>query len=85
MPRGYPPLTPQEVLSILVALGFHFDRHGRGDHDLWKDEPGRHTVTVDMGARQFDDYLIQSMIRQAGVSRTRFYGATPPTARKIGR
>ena len=72
-------------MSILGALGFHFHRHGRGDHDLWKDEQGTHTVTVDMGENQFDSYIIQSMIRQAGVPRKRFYEATPTTARKIGK
>lgn len=87
MPRGYPPLTVAEVLDILAALGFTFHRHGRGDHDVWigKKETRVYSVTVDMGAGQFDEYLIQSMVKQAGVGREVFYCATPRTARKIGR
>lgn len=85
MPKRYPPLTPKEVKAIVAALGFVYDRN-HGDHEEWKRAPhGDRTVTIDTGEREFDDYLLKSMIRQAGVTREDFYRATPATARKIGR
>jgi len=75
------------VVAILQALGFQFLRHGRGDHDIYvrRTSQRAYTVTVDMGENEFDAFLLQSMIKQAGVSRATFYNATPPTARKIGK
>jgi hypothetical protein len=32
--------------------------------------------------REFDDYLIKNMIRQSGMTREKFYGATKRTAQK---
>lgn len=85
MPRKYPPLTDREVIAVLKALGFQYS-HSEGGHDFYK---GTHSgknwkVTVDPKASPFDDFLLKSMIGQAGVSRDRFYGATKNTASKAG-
>lgn len=87
--RGYPPLTPSEVKTILDALGFKFDRQ-RGSHAQYERLPTardtqRRIVTVDGSVKQFDDYLMRSMVRQSGENRVTFYCATPHTAKKIGR
>lgn len=37
-----------------------------------------------MGEEDFGPYSMQIFIRNAGVSRDRFYGATKETAKKIG-
>ena len=85
--RKYPPLTPSEVAGILDALGFKFKRK-TGSHAHYERVPcardsQRRVVTVDEAERQFDDYLIKSMIRQSGESRKAFYCATPQTAKKV--
>jgi len=84
--RKYPPLTPSEVVAIVKALGFVFDRQC-GSHAHYECEASgstpRHVVTVDMTVDNFDEYLIKSMIRQSGVTRDQFYGATKGTRRKI--
>jgi len=83
--RKYPPLTSSEVVSILKALGFS-RKSQMGAHAQFEclktEKYGRSVVTVDMGYREFDDALIQSMVRQSNRSREMFYGATRRTAKK---
>lgn len=83
--RSTPPLTPVEVIAILLSLGFVFKsqegshRHFEYSADaLYK----RSIVTVDMACKEFDDYLMKSMIRQSNRTREQFYGATKRSARK---
>jgi predicted RNA binding protein YcfA (HicA-like mRNA interferase family) len=83
--RSTPPLTPSEVVAVLVALGFTFKRQ-EGSHAQYEcpasAEHPRSLVTVDMARGDFDEQLMRSMIRQSNRSRERFYGATKRTARK---
>jgi predicted RNA binding protein YcfA (HicA-like mRNA interferase family) len=82
--RRYPPLTPQEVIAILIALGFHFKRQiGSHAHYERVDSASRHIVTVDTSVRDFAKDLIKSMIAQSGEDRKMFYRATRKTAKKI--
>jgi predicted RNA binding protein YcfA (HicA-like mRNA interferase family) len=84
--RKYPPLTPGEVIAIVQALGFVFDRKC-GSHAQYElsgtTERQRRVVTVDTKVHNFDEYLIKSMIRQSGRTREEFYGATKATGKKI--
>lgn len=83
--RSTPPLTPSEVISILVALGFSLKRQ-EGSHAQYECPANakypRSLVTVDMAHKDFDEQLMRSMIRQSNRSRELFYGATKRTARK---
>jgi predicted RNA binding protein YcfA (HicA-like mRNA interferase family) len=84
--RKYPPLTPSEVVSIVTALGFIFDRQcgSHANYELAGSESKqRRVVTIDLHVREFDEDLIKSMIRQSGRSREEFYGATKRTAKRI--
>ncbi len=84
--RRYPPLSPSEVVSILSSLGFEKKRQV-GSHAHYErlagDEGQRTVVTVDMSVDEFWEDLMKSMIRQSGVTREQFYGATKRTAKKI--
>ena len=83
--RRFPPLTPAEVRAILVALRFS-EKNQEGDHVQYErladGRRQRAIVTVDTGVRDFDEYLVKSMIRQSGFTRDEFYGATKRTARR---
>jgi predicted RNA binding protein YcfA (HicA-like mRNA interferase family) len=83
--RRYPPLTPSEVAAILKALRFNVVRQA-GSHAQYEcprnDQYPRSIVTVDTAYREFDDQMMQNMIRQSNRSREAFYGATKRTARK---
>ena len=85
--RSYPPLTPGEVIDILSALGFAF-KNQTGSHAHYERppttiDPTRRVVTVDKAEQDFGSVLMQSMVRQSGVGRKAFYGATAHTAKKI--
>lgn len=86
MPRGLPPLSPKEVVAILLARGFSYSRT-RGDHEFyagnWSGQ--RRLVQVDMGISMYNDAdMIKMLLTQSGMTRKEFYGATPVTAKKIG-
>ena len=66
--RKYPPLTPSEVKSIIVALGFRHKRtqggHSHYEREAMRKFP-RSIVTVDDHYPEFDDDLIKKMIGQS--------------------
>jgi predicted RNA binding protein YcfA (HicA-like mRNA interferase family) len=82
--RSTPPLTPAEVVAILLSLGFIF-KNQEGSHRHYEYGADgvypRSIVTVDMACKEFDDYLMKSMIRQSKRSREIFYGATKRSAK----
>ena len=83
--RRTPPLTPNEVVAILKALGFSF-KNQEGFHAQYECPAARtfprSVVSVDMACKDFDDFLMKSMIRQSNRSVAEFYGATKRSARK---
>jgi predicted RNA binding protein YcfA (HicA-like mRNA interferase family) len=85
MPRRYPPLTPQEVIAILLSRGFRLDRTA-GSHAQYggtvREQFRR--VTVDLHYRDLDNRAIRRLILQSGLTREEFYGSVKETARKIG-
>jgi predicted RNA binding protein YcfA (HicA-like mRNA interferase family) len=81
LPKKFPSLTPDDIVSILTSNGFSRTAF-RGSHAQY--EKGSHKVTVDMAVKDFNTYLIKSMIAQSGLSREAFYGSTKSTAKKIG-
>jgi predicted RNA binding protein YcfA (HicA-like mRNA interferase family) len=82
--KSYPPLKPTEVVSILTALGFTLKKQ-TGSHAQYEHGSGsRRVVTIDMAVDDFGIDLMQSMVRQSGVDRKRFYKATRKTGKKIG-
>jgi predicted RNA binding protein YcfA (HicA-like mRNA interferase family) len=80
LPKKYPPLIPKEVIEILKAQGFAF-KETEGSHAQY--EKGSRKVTVDMSVKEFDPFLLQSMMRQAGLDRDSFYSSTKAGAKKI--
>jgi predicted RNA binding protein YcfA (HicA-like mRNA interferase family) len=83
--RAYPPLTPDQVISILTALGF--SKKGQvGSHAQYYRPADQNRkaalVTVDTHYKEFDDDLMHSMVRQSLFDRKAFYGATKETARR---
>ena len=86
MPKKSPPLTPQEVITILKKRGLRFDTQ-EGSHEQYEGtiKGKQRKVTVDTAEKEFDNFLIQSMIRQSGLSRKEFYCSTKSTAAKINK
>lgn len=83
--RSYPPLTPDEVIQILTALGFT-KRGQTGSHaqyvKMGDAKIKTALVSVDVHYKEFDDNLMHLMVRESGFDRKQFYGATKHTARR---
>jgi len=81
LPKKFPSLTPNKVVAILSSNGFtrtaFHGSHAQNEKDSFK-------VTVDMAIKDFNVYLIKSMIAQSGLSGEQFYGSTKSTSKKIG-
>jgi len=85
VPKQWPPLTYQEVVAILECWGFEQKRQV-GSHEQWcKEYKGRpYFVTVDNHHSVYNDPdLIQSMVRQSGLTRQQFYAGCRSSANKI--
>lgn len=75
MSRWKRPLTAAEVRRILKALGFELRPQKSTGHEHWvKNDPFR-KVTLSAHNQPFDDFIVSSMARQAGVSVREFYAA----------
>ena len=83
--KKYPPLTPNEIVAILKARGFRWDRNS-GDHQFFSRylNGKEHLPQVDMGVPQVSDYWLKLTITESGLSREDFYCSTKATAKKIG-
>jgi predicted RNA binding protein YcfA (HicA-like mRNA interferase family) len=75
MSRWRRPLKAAEVRKILKALGF-VPRPIKGTgHEHWVANNPFRKVTLSAHSEPFDDFIVSSMARQAGVSVKDFYAA----------
>jgi predicted RNA binding protein YcfA (HicA-like mRNA interferase family) len=76
MSRWKRPLKAAEVRKILKALGFEPKPQKSTGHEHWikNGQPFR-KVTLSAHNEPFDDFIVSSMARQAGVSVKEFYQA----------
>lgn len=76
MSRWKRPLRAAEVRKILKELGFTLRPQKSAGHEHWVREgnPFR-KVTLSAHNEPFDDFIVGSMARQAGVSVRAFYDA----------
>jgi predicted RNA binding protein YcfA (HicA-like mRNA interferase family) len=74
MSGEFPPLTCKDVKAILSCLGFIFDTQ-KGSHEHWVliKNGKKYKVTVDCPKSPFSQILINSMAKQAGLSKKDFY------------
>lgn len=74
MSRWKRPLKAFEVRLILKALGFERRPQKSTSHEHWvKESPQFRKVTLSAHNEPFDDFIVCSMARQAGVSVKEFY------------
>ncbi len=77
----YPPLTHREAVTALKALGFTKRKSKSTSHEQWvKEYPGKNPafrkVTLDSHNSPYTKSLLQSILKQAGVSKKAFYKAS---------
>ena len=76
MSRWKRPLKAAEIRKILRELGFTARPQKGTGHEHWvrEGDPFR-KVTLSAHSEPFDDFIVGSMARQAGVSVRSFYAA----------
>jgi len=74
MSRWKRPLRAADVRKILKALGFAPRPQKSTGHEHWvRDGNPFRKVTLSAHNEPFDDFIVSSMARQAGVSVRQFY------------
>ena len=71
----FPPLTCKDIKKILKHLGFALRDQKGSSHEQWvkQSTAGFWKVTVDCPKAPFSQILIESMARQAGISKKDLY------------
>jgi predicted RNA binding protein YcfA (HicA-like mRNA interferase family) len=57
--------TP-DVITMLLANGCHFVRHGKGDHDIWFSPVTKRHFVVD--AKILSRHTANAVMKQAGIA-----------------
>jgi len=55
----------KRVREILSQHGYRFERHGKGDHDIWFSSETKKHVTVDKTIKS--RHTANAIIKQAGI------------------
>ncbi|MBL7222643.1 MAG: type II toxin-antitoxin system HicA family toxin [Candidatus Brocadiae bacterium] len=57
----------REVARRLRRLGFAFDRHGPGSHEVWRHAGTGRKVTLPHHARDMAEGTLRAILREAGI------------------
>lgn len=57
----------REVARKLRSLGWAFDRHGAGSHEVWRHAATRKMVTVPHHARDMAEGTLRAVLREAEI------------------
>jgi predicted RNA binding protein YcfA (HicA-like mRNA interferase family) len=55
----------RELRRLLTEAGYRFERHGKGDHEIWRHPETRRLVVVDVGTRK--RHLANAILKDAGL------------------
>ncbi|MFA6107814.1 MAG: type II toxin-antitoxin system HicA family toxin [Candidatus Latescibacterota bacterium] len=72
--------TYREVTWRLRRLGFEFDRHARGSHEIWWSPVTRRRTTIPNHPGDLPEGTLSAILRQAGVTVDQFLD-TPASGR----
>jgi predicted RNA binding protein YcfA (HicA-like mRNA interferase family) len=83
--RKCPPLKHNEVVDIILALGFVLDRQepNHAQYVLAGNATRKPALVTIDNYDDFEEKAVRRIIRQSGFTRDQFYGATPEAAKKI--
>ena len=57
----------RDVAAKLRKLGFAFDRHGPGSHEVWRNERTGHKVTLPHHSRDMAEGTLRAILRETGI------------------
>ncbi|MGA2379640.1 MAG: type II toxin-antitoxin system HicA family toxin [Spirochaetia bacterium] len=58
----------REVVRRLRELGFEFDRHAKGSHEIWWNPASRRRTTVPNHPGNLPEGTLRAILKQAGIS-----------------
>ena len=58
----------REVVRRLRELGFSFDRHAKGSHEIWWNPATRRRTTVPNHPGDIPEGTLRAILKQAGIS-----------------
>ena len=67
--------TYREVTRKLRRLGFEFDRHARGSHEIWRNPESRRRTTIPNHSGDLPEGTLTAILKQAGVTPADFLAA----------
>jgi len=65
----------REVARRLRTLGYMFDRHGPGSHEVWRHADSGRNVTLPHHARDMAEGTLRAILREAGITTDDFLKA----------
>ena len=65
----------RQVMRKLKRLGFEFDRHARGSHEIWWNPLTRRRTTIPNHSGDLAEGTLSAILRQAGVTTEEFLEA----------
>ena len=65
----------REVVQRLRALGFAFDRHGAGSHEVWRHVLTGRKITLSHHPGDLPEGTLRAILREAGISIEEFLQA----------
>ena len=69
MSKRFPALNYKQITKVAKNLGFHFERTGKGSHEIWRrDTDKRHTTIPNHGNKIITRKTIKAIIEDFGVN-----------------
>ncbi|MDE3001376.1 MAG: type II toxin-antitoxin system HicA family toxin [Gemmatimonadota bacterium] len=60
--------TYRQIIRRLRRLGFTFDRHARGSHEIWRNPVTRRRTTIPNHSGDLPEGTVTAILKQAGVT-----------------
>jgi predicted RNA binding protein YcfA (HicA-like mRNA interferase family) len=62
----------REITKHLRKLGFKFDRHAAGSHELWHNEENDYYTTIPNHSGDMPEGTLRAILKQAGIAPNEF-------------
>ena len=69
MSKQFPAINYRQTTKVAKHLGFHFERAGKGSHEIWRrDMDRRHTTIPNHGHKIIKRKTFKAIIKDFGVT-----------------
>lgn len=62
----------RDITNRLKKMGFCFDRHGAGSHEIWYNETTERYTTIPNHTGDMPEGTLRAILKQAGISQDAF-------------